>query len=61
MLLLSMIRYQVLLCFRHIPYGRYCYKQVKLPVFYYVLSNKSAAEYQGLFKGGVYFFKTSVH
>ena len=27
MLLLSMVRYQVLLCFRHTRHGRYCYKQ----------------------------------
>ena len=30
MLLLSMVRYQVLLCFRHTRYGRYCYKLCKL-------------------------------
>ena len=57
MLLLSIVRYQVLLCFRHIQYGRYCYKQgiVKLQVFYHVLSYKSAAGYQVFFKYGVYF------
>ena len=27
MLLLSMVRYQVLLCFRHTRYRRYCYEQ----------------------------------
>ena len=27
MLLLSMVRYQVLLCYRHTRHGPYCYKQ----------------------------------
>ena len=52
MLLLSMVRYQVLLCFRHILYGCYCYKQamyVKLQVFYHVLNYKSAVGLSGLF------------
>ena len=52
MLLLSMVRYQVLLCFRHTRYGRYCYEQamqVKLQVFYHVLSYKSAIGLSGLY------------
>ena len=52
MLLLGVVRYQVLLCFMHIRYGRYCYKHamyVKLLVFYYVLSYKSAAGLSWLF------------
>ena len=61
MLFLSMVRYQVLLCFRHTRYRRYCYEQamqVKLQVFYHLLSYKSATGYQGFFEYGVYFFKT---
>ena len=51
MLLLSMVRYQVLLCFRHTQYGRYCYEQamqVTLQVCYHVLSYKSATGLSGL-------------
>ena len=51
MVLLSMVRYQVLLCFRHTQYRRYCYEQamkVKLQVFYHVLSYKSATGLSGL-------------
>ena len=63
MLLLSMVRYQVLLCFRHIRYGRYCYKQamyVKLQVFTMYLAISQQQNYQGFFKYGVYFFETLV-
>ena len=63
-LLLIMVRHQVLLCFRHIRYRRYCYKQamqVKLQLFYHVHSYKSAAGLQGLFKHSVYFFETLVY
>ena len=52
MLLLSVVCYQVLLCFRHIRYERYIYKQtmkVKLQVFYNVLCYKSATGLTGLF------------
>ena len=52
MLLLSMVCYQVLLCFRHTQHERYCYKQamkVELEVFYHVLNYKSAAWLSGLF------------
>ena len=51
MLLLSMVRYQVLLCLRHTRYRRYCYEQameVKLQVFYHLLSYKSATGLSGL-------------
>ena len=44
MLLLNMVRYQALLCFGHTRYGHYCYKQamqVKLQVFYHVLSSRA--------------------
>ena len=49
--LLSMVPYQVLLCFRHTRYRPYCYEQamyVKLQVFYHVLSYKSATGLSGL-------------
>ena len=48
-LLLSMVCYQVLLCFRHTRHGRYCYKQamkVKLQVFYHVLKYAIAKEWE---------------
>ena len=51
MLFLSMVRYQVLLCFRHTRYRRYCYEQamqVKLQVFYHALSYKSVTGLLGL-------------
>ena len=51
MLLLSIVRYQVLLCFRHTRYRRYCYEQamyVKLQVFYHLLSYKSTTGLSGL-------------
>ena len=60
MQLLSMILYQVLLSFRHIRSARYCYKQdiqVKLHVFYHVISFKSAAGLSGIFE----FFETFVY
>ena len=31
MLLLSMVRYQVLLCFKHTRHGRYCFKGADTP------------------------------
>ena len=52
MLLLSMVRYQVLLYFKHTRYERCCYKQamqVKVQVFYHVLIYNSATELSGLF------------
>ena len=60
MQLLSMVLYPVLLSFRHIRSVRYCYKQdiqVKLQVFYHVISFKSAAGLSGIFK----FFETFVY
>ena len=51
MVLLSMVRYQVLLFFRHTRYRGYCYEQamqVKLQVFYHVVSYKSATGLSGL-------------
>ena len=64
MLLLSKVRYQVLLCFRHIRYGRYCYKQAcKLNFRYFTmyLAISQQQGYQGFFKPGVYFFETLVY
>ena len=58
MLLLSMVRYQVLLCFRHTRHGRYCYKQamkVTLQVFTMYLTISQQHGYQGFFEYGVYF------
>ena len=58
MLLLSMIRYQVLLCFRHTRYGRYCYKQaikVKLRYFTMYLTISQQHGNQDFFEFGVYF------
>ena len=59
MLLLSMVRYQVLLCFRHTRHGRYCYKQLcKLNFRYFTmyLTISQQLGYQGFFVYGVYFF-----
>ena len=65
MLLLSMVRYQVLLCFRHTRYGQLSINKLcKLNFRYftmYLATYKSAAELSGLFKYGVYFFFTLVH
>ena len=59
MLLLIMVRYQVLLRFRHTRYGRYCYEQAcKLNFRYFImyLAIGQQQGYQGFFEYGVYFF-----
>ena len=61
MVLLSMVRYQVLLCFRHTQYRHYCYEQAiyaKLQVFTMYLAISQQQGYHGFFEYGVYFFKT---
>ena len=61
MVLLSMVRYQVLLCFRHTRYRRYCYEQAtKLNFRYFTvyLAISQQQGYQGFFEYDVYFFKT---
>ena len=59
MLLLSMVRYQVFLCFRHTRYGCYGYEQVcKLNFRYFImyLALNQQQGYQGYFEYGVYYF-----
>ena len=60
MLLLSMVRYQVLLCFRHTRYRRYCYNKLcKLNFRYFTmyLAISQQQGYQGFFEYGVYFLR----
>ena len=59
MLLLSMVRYQVLLCFRHTRYRRLnklCKLNFRYFTMYLAISQQQG--YQGFFEYGVYFFKT---
>ena len=58
MLLPSMVRYQVLLCFRHIRHGRYAINKLcKLNFRYFTmyLTISQQHGYQGFFEYGVYF------
>ena len=59
MLLVNMVLYQVLLCFRHTRYGHYCYEQAMYFTMYLAISQQQG--YQGFFEYGVYFFKTLVY
>ena len=61
MLLLSMVRYQVLLCFRHtdteaIAMNKLCKLNFRYYTIYLAISQQQG--YQGFFEYGVYFFKT---
>ena len=62
MLLQSMVRYQVLLCFRHthdkdaIAMNKLCKLNFRYFTIYLAISQQQG--YQGFFKYGVYFFKT---
>ena len=61
MLLLSMVRYQVLLCFRHtdtdtIAMNKLCKLNFRYFTMYLAISQQQG--YQGFFEYGVYFFKT---
>ena len=62
MVLLSMVRYQVLLCFRHthdtdaIAMNKLCKLNFRYFTMYLDISQQQ--DYQGLFEYGVYFFKT---
>ena len=60
MVLLSMVRYQVLLCFRRYCYEQAMYKLCKLNFRYFTmyLAISQQQGYQGFFDYGVYFFKT---
>ena len=55
MLLLSMVHYQVLLCFRHTRYGiKLCKLNFRYFTMYFAISQLQG--YQGFFEYGVYFF-----
>ena len=59
MVLLSMVRYQVLLCFRHIRYdtiaiNKLCKLNFRYFTIYLAISQQQG--YQGFLKYGVYFF-----
>ena len=62
MLLLSMVCYQVLLCFRHTRYidaiamNKLCNLNFRYFTMYLAISQQQG--YQGFFEYGVYFFKT---
>ena len=56
MLLLSMVRYQVLLCFRQDAIAINMLCKSNFNVFYHVLGISQQQGYQGFFKYGVYFF-----
>ena len=62
MVLLSMVRYQVLLCFRHthdtdaIAMNKLCKLNFRYFTMYLAISQQQG--YQGFFEYGVYFFKT---
>ena len=61
MVLLSMVRYQVLLCFRHTQYNaiamnKLCKLNFRYFTMYLPISQQQG--YQGFFEYGVYFFKT---
>ena len=61
MVLLSMVCYHVLLCFRHTRYRRYCYDKLcnlNFRYFTMYLAISLQQDYQGFFEYGVYFFKT---
>ena len=58
MLLLSMVLYQVLLCFRHTRYGRYCYElacKLNFKYFTMYLALCQQQGYQGFIEYGVYY------
>ena len=62
-LLLSMVRYQVLLFFRHTRYGhiainKLCKLNFRYFTMYLAISQQQG--YQGFFKYGVYFLKTLI-
>ena len=59
MVLLSMVRYQVLLCFRHTRYAIAMNKLCKFNFRYFTmyLAISQQQGYQGFFEYGVYFFK----
>ena len=61
MVLRSMVRYQVLLCFRHTRYNaiamnKLCKLNFRYFTMYLAISQQQG--YQGFFGYGVYFFKT---
>ena len=61
MVLLSMVHYQVLLCFRHTRYraiamNKLCELNFRYFSMYLAISQQQG--YQGFFEYGVYFFKT---
>ena len=62
MVLLSMVRYQVLLCFRHTRYtdaitmNKLCKLNFRYVTMYLAISQPQC--YQDFFEYGVYFFKT---
>ena len=58
MVLLSMVRYQVLLCFRHTREAIAMNKLCKLNFSTMYLAISQQQGYQGFFEYGVYFFKT---
>ena len=60
MLLLSMVRYQVLLCFRHTRYraiamNKLCNLNFRYFTMYLAISEQQ--DYQGFFEYGVYFLR----
>ena len=65
MLFLSMVRYQVLLCFRHTRYtdtiamNKLCKLNFRYFTMYLAISQQQG--YQGFFEYCVYFFKTLVY
>ena len=61
MLLLSMLRYQHLLCFRLIPIATNKLYMLNFRYFATYLAISQQQVYQGFFKYGVYFFETIVY